>query len=478
LAENETSRSRKKKISFFKTLYNNTEAVVKSAVGITSKFPVEKGVLQGETASPTIFNLFIETVVEEMHSSNIPAVTIGSCIVHMLLFADDIALLANTSSQLQSKINFLVNSFTKLGLTTNVTKTKIIIFQKRKSAREPDFLINGVKIDTVDSFTYLGVTFHRNGHFQMTCDAVISKSASAIQQLIQTLRNAKLHDVEIEQKLLKSLVNSVILYCAPVWGLNYIDQLEKVQVRFWKKLLCLHKSTPGYIIRQETGTEQIKVQIIKSTLKFLHRLALRPSESLLGQCLRWQLRWETRINKRSRSWAFQVRKLLRGTGKEDIISQNVRQMSENLPHQIENIVTILRTNLPNEDVARGMKSSWCTDYNKMKKTLGPEQYLMNNPLYAAKLMAQCRINLFRLSFMNQTIPLQKHHQCPWCLEEQGDLDHYIFNCEKLLEHQKELHNNIITTENADYADLLARNMDNSLFSEKFTKFWTKCFKIL
>jgi hypothetical protein len=48
----------------------------------------------------------------------------------MLLFADDMVLLAKSPRALQLKINALRKYFEDLGLTINVEKTKVVIFRR------------------------------------------------------------------------------------------------------------------------------------------------------------------------------------------------------------------------------------------------------------------------------------------------------------------------------------------------------------
>ena len=50
-------------------------------------------------------------------------------------------------------------------LQINVTKTKIMIFRKRKTAQDPKFILHGQTLDIVDTYSYLGIIFKYNGTF-------------------------------------------------------------------------------------------------------------------------------------------------------------------------------------------------------------------------------------------------------------------------------------------------------------------------
>jgi hypothetical protein len=50
-------------------------------------------------------------------------------------------------------------------LTVNVNKTKVLVFSKRKCQQNFDCTLNGERLDVIDSYTYLGITFKYNGSF-------------------------------------------------------------------------------------------------------------------------------------------------------------------------------------------------------------------------------------------------------------------------------------------------------------------------
>jgi len=90
-------------VNFIKVLYSNLKTKVRTNRGESSFFKFKKGVMQGESLSPKLFTLYIEKLVELLHSSDIPGLTIGKILVHLLLYADDIVLLATNAIDLQEK---------------------------------------------------------------------------------------------------------------------------------------------------------------------------------------------------------------------------------------------------------------------------------------------------------------------------------------------------------------------------------------
>ena len=76
-----------------------------------------------------------------------------------------ILLFTTNPDTLQSLLDELYVYSLKWGLKINVSKTKICIFEKRKSRHNFVWSINDENIEIVDSFCYLGVKFWYTGNF-------------------------------------------------------------------------------------------------------------------------------------------------------------------------------------------------------------------------------------------------------------------------------------------------------------------------
>jgi hypothetical protein len=57
-----------------------------------------------ESLSPKLFTLFLEDIVTMLNDSNISSIKIGKSDLHMLLYADDMVLVAYNVADLQEKI--------------------------------------------------------------------------------------------------------------------------------------------------------------------------------------------------------------------------------------------------------------------------------------------------------------------------------------------------------------------------------------
>ena len=52
-----------------------------------------------------------------------------------------------------------------------------------------------------------------------------------------------------------------------IWSLKHIDDIERVQLNFFKRLLKLPKNTPDYVLRIDFGRLPIVYYIIKYAIR-------------------------------------------------------------------------------------------------------------------------------------------------------------------------------------------------------------------
>ena len=86
--------------------YKNVKACVQTSVGITNEFACKFGLRQGCILSPFLFSLFVNDLKTEVDSV-CPPITLHDCDLRLLLFPDDLVLLADTPGNIQKLLNCL-----------------------------------------------------------------------------------------------------------------------------------------------------------------------------------------------------------------------------------------------------------------------------------------------------------------------------------------------------------------------------------
>jgi len=75
----------------------------------------------------------------------------------ILMYADDTVLLAESTDDLQKNLNIFNIYCEAWKLSINCSKSKVVIFSKRKMKNPPVFTLNDDVIEIVDSFSNLGL---------------------------------------------------------------------------------------------------------------------------------------------------------------------------------------------------------------------------------------------------------------------------------------------------------------------------------
>ena len=81
----------------------------------------------------------------------------------MLLFADDVVLLADSEQGLQHSMNRLDEFCSTWDMNINIHKTNVVIFNKSRNQSTPFFKIGEDTIKYSSNYKYLGITLTENG---------------------------------------------------------------------------------------------------------------------------------------------------------------------------------------------------------------------------------------------------------------------------------------------------------------------------
>ncbi len=168
---------RGKILNIIKSMYCNVKSRVTMQNRLSEEFSCFLGVRQGDCLSPFLFSMFINDLETEFETNGIDGITIGMTKLFVLLYADDIVIFADSIQGMQSALNILSTYCNKWKLKVNTAKTKILIFRKSGMLpRNLQFYINGVEIEIVKKFTYLGNVFTPGGSFKETQSLLAGQS--------------------------------------------------------------------------------------------------------------------------------------------------------------------------------------------------------------------------------------------------------------------------------------------------------------
>ncbi len=280
------------------SIYDNHCCVKVNHQYVTEYFPSDLGVRQGDSLSPTLFNIFINDLAHQFQSPDCHPAAINGVEIGCLLYADDLLILSETEDGLRNGLSVLSNFSKKWSLTVNVKKSKILIFNKKKISCD-SFHVNGQSLDIVRSYKYLGVEISSSGSFHTGINDLSNKALKCSFLLKRKLLMNLNVPANIYLNCFDTLVKPVMLYCSEIWGqdlvhdskdftLDLIDKScepERIHLKFCKSLLRVPATASNIAVRSELGRIPIFLTIMCNIVKYYRRLTKMPESRLVKQIL-------------------------------------------------------------------------------------------------------------------------------------------------------------------------------------------------
>ena len=74
--------------------------------------------------------------------------------------------------------------------------------------------------------------------------------------------------INMQVDLLNRIIKLILLYCCEIWGFGNLDIIERVQLKIFKHILNLKRSTPSFMIYGELGVFPISIDIQSRMVSF------------------------------------------------------------------------------------------------------------------------------------------------------------------------------------------------------------------
>jgi len=233
-------------LKLFSSYFSDRTAVIDCSASASYRLTVDVtcGVPQGSVIGPLLWNIAYDRVLRVQLPRG----------VELIGFADDTLVVAcgNTSTEVEemtnSALSIVSSEIKSLELSLATDKTEAIMFRLKYKDTIPRLQLENNPVTAKRAIRYLGIliddSLRFSEHVQITADKA-HRILQALSRLMPNIGGPK----EARRRLLASVIHSVMLYGAPVWGpsLNYskqrIEKLQWVQRRVALRCICAYRTT-------------------------------------------------------------------------------------------------------------------------------------------------------------------------------------------------------------------------------------------
>ena len=431
-------------LKLIKNMYADIKSRIKTNEGATLFFPSTSGVRQGENLSPLLFSLYLNDLEEFLVCKNANGVECNAYSddiymyiqLFIILYADDTVLMSTNAKDLQQSLGIFQEYCNKWKLTVNIDKTKVVIFGSKCRTYKNQFQYGEKIIEIVNEYKYLGIFLSRTGSYIKTKKHIAAQANKAMFSLLRKTRILNL-PLETQIELFNKTIKPILLYASEIWGIGNVESLERVQLKFFKLILNLKKSTPSHMIYGELGILPLEIDIKNRLISFWLKIS-DPEVDKLSSSIYSIIYTHHEAGKMKSKWIAYIKETIAKNGFGYIWEQ-----------QRDNLINRKWFRLAFKQRIRDQylqswneiidQSSGSTSYKIFKINFEMNKYFHILPNRLCQILTAFRTRNHRLPIETgrwRSIP-RNDRKCQMCnLKDLGDEFHYVLKCPNFNEDRK------------------------------------------
>ena len=466
------------------SLYRNPKTRVILRDFETEFFDCPIGVKQGDCLSPTLFAIFINDLANEIKASKIGIDFDKDTLVNILLYADDIVILAKNENDLQDLLNIVENWCKRWRLEVNLAKTNVMhVRPKRKESSKFMFLFNKHDVPYCKEYKYLGCQINENLDFGCTVSALADSASRALSSVItKMIKNGGL-PFSIFCTLYQACVSSIADYGGEVFGFKEYECTKKLHVRAARSYLGVNKHTPVCGILSEFNQLLPHFRRRIKMIRLYHRL-LSCNDNITAKIV---FRWDKQLNENGtlKSWFSEIKEIF----------------SVHLSSGLENLGNIFNLGQATEAISNSMLMhqqtqlrTECHQSRKLRTFIlfkdffsTPSFLLKPLSFIQRKFLAKLRLGCLELKietgrFSRPIIPAEQRF-CEVCDNTEGYVEdeyHFMIECERYNDERANWLSSLPVAPNiqeADRSEILKVILNESSNLKPTAQYLIKCFDV-
>ena len=260
---------------FISAFLNERQFRVRVGDTLSNPHEQEMGVPQGSILSVTLFSVKINNIVKSVCPG-----------VECFLYVDDFCIcyrskhMHTIERQLQQVLNNLSKWSSENGFKFSKTKTKCMHFcQSRKLHLDPELALDGVQIEVVPEFKFLGLLFDSKLSFIPHINYLSNKCHKALNLLRVVSSMDWGADRKVLLRLYRTLVRSELDYGCIVYGSarqSYLRKLDSIHNQGLRLALGAFRTSPVNSLYAEANEPSLNLRRKKLSLQYYLKLKSNP----------------------------------------------------------------------------------------------------------------------------------------------------------------------------------------------------------
>jgi len=232
-----------------------------------------------------LFNIFINEIVERVKEGD-GGVRVGEVDVPILLFADDMVLMAEGELELEQLVGKVTEYCETWHLEVNVSKTKVMVVSKDGS-HVARVRYGHEELECVQKYPYLGTLFTADGRWEVEIEKRRQAGRAALCALNKQVVWNKRVSLKVKKCIFEAMVKSRLMYGGDVWwpGKKDIGKLETVQNDFirWVTGFTRQDRMSARVLRKKVEMVSVEDSLCTKRLDWLGRLIRMSGNRLVSR---------------------------------------------------------------------------------------------------------------------------------------------------------------------------------------------------
>jgi len=254
--------------------------------GLTDPYKISIGVRQGCVFSPTLFNIFINDLIDDPSWNSLMVSRTNpyesSPALEALLYADDVIFACNLEQDLINAADHVTEWCIKWKMTANIKKCGLMCVKSPRMIAECPLMYKKVKIlnkpvPIVTEYKYLGLWLDKKLSWKEHREYHLEKSENLFYKELGKLSNKKL-SFWSKLRLIKETFIPMFLWGAEFWAScpSQILPYETLLLKTIKTALHLPQGTPTIPLLIECGITPLWAQVLANKAKYIIRHSTAP----------------------------------------------------------------------------------------------------------------------------------------------------------------------------------------------------------